>query len=197
MDDEVKEPAPKYNYISPEEYLEMERTAEEKHEYYKGQIFLMSGASWEHNVIVKNINTTVLPFLKGRPCDMYGSDLRIHIPENTLYTYPDFSIICGDPGTTDKEKDTIIKPSVIIEVLSKSTKDYDRGTKFNLYRSIKTLKEYILVDSMSVEVETYTRQDDNSWTLKEYKELADSFIIKTINLTLHLQDIYDNVHFEE
>ena len=95
MENEVKEPAPKYNFISPEQYLEMERAADTKHEYYKGEVFAMSGASRKHNIIVKNINTVVLPFLKGKPCDMFGSDLRIHIPENSLYTYPDFSIICG------------------------------------------------------------------------------------------------------
>jgi Uma2 family endonuclease len=197
MENEVKEPAPKYNYISQEEYLEMERVADEKHEYYKGEVFAMSGATWEHNVIVKNINTIILPFLKGKSCNMFGSDLRIHIPENTLYTYPDFSIICGNPETTSKENDTVIQPSVIIEVLSKSTKDYDRGTKFNLYRSIKTLKEYILVDSTSVSVELFTRLEDNSWHLTEYKELTATFHISTIDLTLCLKDIYDDVRFEE
>ena len=197
MENEVKEPAPKYNYVSPEQYLEMERAAETKHEYFKGEVFAMSGASWEHNVIAKNINTIVLPFLKGKPCDMFGSDLRIHIPENTLYTYPDFSIICGKPETTDDEKDTIVKPSVLIEILSKSTRDYDRGTKFSLYRSIKSLKEYILIDSTSIGVEIFTRQKDNSWILKEFKQLTDSFVISTIHLTLHLHDIYDDVSFEE
>jgi Uma2 family endonuclease len=130
MENEVKEPAPRYNFISPEQYLETERASDTKHEYYKGEVFAMSGASWTHNIIVKNINTVVLPYLKGKPCDMFGSDLRIHIPENSLYTYPDFSIICSSPETTDREKDTILNPSALIEVLSKSTKDYDRGTKF-------------------------------------------------------------------
>lgn len=197
MENEVKEPAPKFNYVSPDQYLKMERASEEKHEYYKGEIFAMSGASWKHNVIVKNVNTLVLPFLTGKPCDMFGSDLRIHVPENSLYTYPDFSIICGQPEIIDEEKDTVIKPSALIEVLSKSTKDYDRGTKFNLYRSIKTLKEYILIDSTSVIVEIYTRQEDNSWNLKEYKQLSDSFYISTIGLTLFLKDVYNDVSFDE
>jgi Uma2 family endonuclease len=197
MENEVKEPAPKYNYVSPEAYLAMERASEEKHEYYKGEVFAMSGASWEHNVIVKNINTLVLPFLKGKPCDMFGSDLRIHIPENTLYTYPDFSIICGEPETIDNEKDTVVKPSVIIEILSKSTRDYDRGTKFNLYRGIKTLKEYILIDSTSVCVEIYKHQPENSWQLTEFKKLSDSFFISTIGLTLQLKDIYEDVSIDE
>ncbi len=197
MENEVKEPAPKYNYVSPEAYLSMERASQEKHEYFKGEVFAMSGASWEHNIIAKNISTIILPFLKGSPCDMFGSDLRIHIPENTLYTYPDFSIICGKPEVTDKEKDTAVKPSVIIEILSKSTKDYDRGSKFMLYRSIKTLKEYITIDSLSFSVEIFTRQENNTWLLSEFKQLSDSFVISTISLTLQLKDVYEDVSIDE
>lgn len=197
MEDEVKEAVPKYNFISPEDYLAMEMASQEKHEYFKGEVFAMSGASWEHNVIAKNINTTVLPFLKGKPCDMFGSDLRIHIPENAFYTYPDFSIICGKPDTTGAEKNSALTPTVIIEILSKSTKDYDRGTKFMLYRSIISLQEYITIDSLSVSVEIYTRQQDNSWNMKEFKQISDSFYISTIGLPLLLQDVYENVSFEE
>lgn len=197
MDDEVKEPAPKYNYISPEHYLEMERASDVKHEYYKGEVFAMSGASLEHNDIFHNVYGGLTLFLKGKGCKPYGSDLRIHIPENSLYTYPDISIICGKAETTDNFRDNITNPSVIIEILSKTTKDYDRGTKFNLYRSIKTLKEYILIDSRSVSVEIFTRQEDNSWKLTEFKQLSDSFFITTISLTLQLRDIYEDVRFEE
>ena len=197
MENEVKEPAAKFNYVSPESFLEMERASKEKHEYFKGEVFAMSGASWDHNVIAKNINTLVLPFLKGKPCDMFGSDFRLHIPENTLYTYPDFSIICGKPETTDEEDDTVIKPSAIIEILSKSTKDYDRGTKFMLYRSIPSLQEYITIDSLSVSVEIYTRQEVNSWQLTEFKQLSDSFVLSTINLPLQLKDVYEDVRIIE
>lgn len=197
MENEVKEPAPKYNYVSPEAYLAMERASQEKHEYFKGKVFAMSGSSWKHNVIVKNINTLVLPFLKGKPCDMFGSDLRIHIPENSLYTYPDFSIICGKPETTDEEKDTILKPAAIIEILSKSTRDYDRGTKFSLYREIKTLKEYILVDSTRIFVELFRKQEDENWLLSEFKQLTDSFVISTIGLPLQLKDVYEDVSIDE
>ncbi|HLG40206.1 MAG TPA: Uma2 family endonuclease, partial [Chitinophagaceae bacterium] len=166
-------------------------------EYYKGEVFAMAGASKEHNIIVKNLNTIILPFLKGKNCDMFGRDLRIHIPENSLYTYPDFSIICGEWETLDEEKDTVKNPSAIIEVLPKSTEDYDRGGKFHLYRSIKTLKEYILVDSLSVSVELFIRQQDNSWRLNEYTQLSDSFFISTIGLTLFLKDMYDDVSLGE
>lgn len=197
MENEVKEPVPKYNYVSPEDYLLKERVSEVKHEYYKGEVFAMSGASWEHNVIAKNVNTLVLPFLKGKPCDMFGSDLRIHIPENTLYTYPDFSIICGKPETTDKEEDTIVKPSALIEILSKSTRDYDRGTKFNLYRNIQTLQEYILIDSTKISVEVFKKQEDGKWLLSEFKQVSDSFVISTIGLTLQLSDVYEDVKTDE
>jgi Uma2 family endonuclease len=197
MENEVKEPAPKYNYISPEEYLAIERDALEKHEYYKGKVFAMSGASLRHNYIFHNVYGALAIFLKGKNCIPFGSDLRIHIPENSFYTYPDISIICGTPETTDSFTDNITNPSVIIEILSKSTINYDRGTKFNLYRSIRTLKEYILIDLNSIMVEVYTRNNDNSWLLKEYKELSDNFCISTIDLTLSLKDIYHAVNFAE
>ena len=197
MENEVKEPAPKYNYISPEHYLEMERASDTKHEYYKGEVFAMSGASLPHNDIFHNVYGALTFFLKGKGCKPYGSDLRIHIPKDSLYTYPDISIICGKPQTTDIFRDNIINPSVIIEILSKSTKDYDRGTKFTLYRSIKTLKEYILIDSTSVSVEIFTRQEDNSWILTEFKQQSDRFTITTISLTLYLKDIYEDVSFDE
>ena len=197
MENEVKKPAVKFNYVSPEAYLAAERLATEKHEYFKGELFAMSGASWAHNVIAKNINTLVLPFLKGKPCDMFGSDLRVHIPENSLYTYPDFTVICGEWETIDSEKDTVTNPSVIVEILSKSTRDYDRGTKFNRYRSIKTLKEYILIDSLIVSVELFTRQNDERWILSEYKTLSDHFTIATIGLSLQLYDVYEDVRILE
>lgn len=195
MENEVKEPAPKYSYISPEEYLTQERASSEKHEYFKGEVFAMSGASLRHNDIFHNMYTTLAGLLKGKNCKPYGSDLRIHIPENGFYTYPDISIICGKPETTDSTTDTITNPSVIVEILSKSTSEYDRGSKFNLYRSISMLKEYILVDSNSVMVEIYCRQHDNSWILKEFRHLSDSFTISSINLTLQLKDIYNDVVF--
>lgn len=197
MENEVKEPAPKYNYVSPEQYLEMEGAAEIKHEYYKGEVFAMSGASVAHNDIAYNINRLVASFLHGKGCKLYGSDFRIHIPQNSLFTYPDFSIVRGKTDTADVYTDNLTNPAVIIEILSKSTKDYDRGTKFNLYRSIPTLKEYILIDSTSLSVEIFTRQHDNSWVLTEFKQLTESFVISTIGLTLHLHDIYDDVNFEE
>jgi Uma2 family endonuclease len=197
MENEVKEPAAKYNFVSPEDYLIMERASQEKHEYFNGEVFAMAGASIPHNEIFHNVYGSLWGFLKGKGCKPYGSDLRIHIPVNTLYTYPDISIICGRPETTDVFTDNVTNPSVLIEILSKSTKDYDRGSKFMLYRSISSLQEYITIDSLSVNVEIYTRLEDNSWRLTEFKQLTDSFVISTIALTLQLKDVYEDVSIDE
>ncbi|MEO6733360.1 MAG: Uma2 family endonuclease [Ferruginibacter sp.] len=187
---------PVLNYISEQEYLEAERKALEKHEYYKGEIFAMSGASFLHNKIFSNLFGGLASKLKGKSCVPYGSDLRIHIPSNSLYTYPDISIICGEIEPTDDQFDTATNPSVIVEILSPSTKDYDKGSKFTLYRNIETLKEYILVDSTSISVEKFIRNPDNSWVLTEYKLLTDIFVISTVDITITLSDIYEGVRFD-
>lgn len=197
MENEVKEPAPKYNYISPEEYLEMERLSDKKHEYYKGDVFLMAGASVQHNLICFNINSLAAAYINDKGFKLLGSDFRLHIPENTLFTYPDFSIICGDPAAATIYTDNLLKPVVIIEVLSKATKEYDRGTKFALYRQISSLMEYIMIDSTAVSVEQYTWQDDHKWILSEFKQLTDNFVISTIGLKLSLLNIYRDVMIED
>ncbi len=192
----VKEPAVKYNYVSAEEYLIAERAALEKHEYYQGEIFAMSGASRNHNEIFSNLFGGLFGKLKGKGCKPYGSDLRIHIPKNTLYTYPDISIICGDMDLTDKQFDTATNPTVIIELLSKSTRNYDKGEKFTLYRDIDSLQEYILVDTEKIHVEKHIRHADNSWQLTDYRSLEDSFTISTVDLTILLKDAYDGISFD-
>lgn len=197
MENEVKEPALKYPFISPEDYLAMERSATEKHEYFKGEVFAMSGASLEHNRIFHNIYGQLFTHLKGKDCTPYGSDLRIHIPANSLYTYPDISIICGTPELTDEWSDTITNPAVIIEILSKSTADYDRGGKFTLYRSIQSLKEYILIDSTQTCIEIFTKQFNEHWLLSEYKKLTDIVEVKTISFQLLLQEVYTDVFSEK
>lgn len=197
MENEVKEPALKYPLISQEDYLAMERSATEKHEYFKGEVFAMSGASLEHNRIFHNIYGQLFTHLKGKDCTPYGSDLRIHIPANSLYTYPDISIICGTPELTDEWSDTITNPAVIIEILSKSTADYDRGGKFSLYRSIQSLKEYILIDSTQTCIEIFTKQLNEHWLLSEYKKLTDIVEVKTISFRLILQEVYTDAFSEK
>lgn len=195
MENIITEPAPKYNYISQEEYLEMERTALDKHEYYQGEVFAMSGASLRHNRISVNTLTDLANKLKDKSGQPYGSDMRIHIPKNTLYTYPDISIICGDAELTDDKFDTATNPSVIIELLSKSTRNYDRFEKFSLYREIASLKEYILVDTLRIHVEKHIRNADNSWQLTDFYSLDDSFTLSSVNVTVCLADIYMGISF--
>ncbi len=185
--------APEIKYFTEKEYLDSERLALDKHEFYKGDIFAMSGASISHNKISKNILVDLGTKLKGKSCEPFGSDLRIHIPKNTLYTYPDISIICGEIETTDDKFDTVTNPSVIIEILSESTKNYDKGGKFTLYREIESLKEYILIDSESIMVEKFIKNTDNSWQLTEYKKLEDFFTIDTVEIRMEITTIYTGV----
>jgi Uma2 family endonuclease len=189
---EVKEPALAYDKqkYTIEEYLQMERASEVKHEYYKGEIFAMAGASTRHNIISINLIAALHSRLITSPCFPYGSDMRIHIPENTLFTYPDISIICGDINTFDKDRDTALQPIILIEILSKSTRDYDRGRKFKLYRDIPTIKEYMLVDSESIGVEIFRINEHNHWELEEYKNLKEIVSLPAIGVSLSMEDIY-------
>lgn len=187
--------APEIKHFTEKEYLEIERLALDKHEFYKGEIFAMSGASIPHNMIAMNCYVDLGTKLKGKNCKPFGSDLRIHIPKNTLYTYPDISIVCGDIETTDDKFDTVTNPSVIIEILSESTKNYDKGGKFTLYREIDSLQEYILIDSERIMIEKFTRNLDNSWQLNEYKAIEQNFRITTVAIEMNLSDIYAGVTF--
>ena len=178
-----------------EEYLAFERASLEKHEYYGGEISDMAGVGFNHNKLQKNFITEVGSFLKGKPCDVFGSDLKIHIPLNTLYTYPDAQIICGEAKMLDNAFDTVLNPIVIIEILSKSTQSYDRGDKFMLYRSIKTLNEYILIDSLSVKAEHFTKKSNEQWVLEEFNSLYDHLFISSIGYSLQLSELYSGIAF--
>ena len=185
---EVREPAIAY---SKREYLEMENAAIEKHEYYHGEIFAMSGAKMQHNRVVKNLYTQLIYKLKGKPCEPYGSDARIHVEKNTLFTYPDISVICGEPITRNNDDYNVLNPTIIFEVLSPSTKSYDRGDKFKLYRDIPTLKEYVLVDPEAIGIEAYRINRDGNWELKEYTNLSETLSLPSILVHIDLVDIYE------
>jgi Uma2 family endonuclease len=190
---EVKEPAVAYNKqkMSIAEYLEMENTSLEKHEYYKGEVFAMAGAKVPHNIIAANLLVVLMQKLKGKSSRPFNGDQRIHVEKNTLFTYPDISVICGDIITLNNDNYNVLNPSVIIEVLSNSTKNYDRGEKFKLYRAIPTLKEYILVDSESVNIEVFRLNLSNHWELEEYRKDSESLLIHAINTSLSLSEIYE------
>lgn len=190
---QAQEPAPAYarkNWTIGE-YLEMEAASDEKHEYYRGEIFAMSGASLSHNAIAANVIAELRNKLKSKGCRPYGSDLRIHIPSNTLFTYPDVSVFCGKVDTLNNDQFNALNPVVLIEVLSKATKEYDRGDKFQLYRDIPTLKEYILIDSLSVFVEAFSINDAGHWELRDYKTLDDLLLFPSLGISLPLKEVYE------
>jgi Uma2 family endonuclease len=193
MDLVVREPVVAYGKkkFTIEEYLEYENASEEKHEYYQGEIFAMSGSKVPHNTIAMNLAVLLGSKLKGKSCKPFNSDQRICIPENSLFTYPDISIVCGEIITKDNDDWNILNPSVIFEVLSPSTKNYDKGEKFQLYRDIPTLKEYVLVDSEKIHIEAFRINDNNHWELEEYKKIEDTLPVKTVQLSILLTDIYE------
>ncbi len=205
---EVREPILAYGKrkLTIEEYLAFERSSEKKHEYYQGEVFLMldelpggtsesavyakSGASQTHNIISVNVIGELYIRLKGKPCRPYGSDMRVHIPHNTLFTYPDISVFCGD--LEQSNEDTVVGPTIIFEILSPATKNYDRGDKFKLYRDIPSLKEYILVDTDNINIEAFRINKSGHWELEEYKTQSDILEIPTLSIDLPLELIYQH-----
>ena len=184
---------PKKSYYSPQEYLQMEREADYKSEYFQGEIFAMAGASFNHNIVNENCSVLIGSFLRKKPCQSFSRDMKLHIPANTLYTYPDLMVVCGDKKFVDGEKDIIMNPVIIIEILSKTTEAYDRGEKFALYRSIPSLREYVLISSTSIRAEVMRKENDlGLWFLaSEADTLEGSIEIKNIDLKLLLSDIYE------
>jgi Uma2 family endonuclease len=190
---EVRDPIVVYNkkILTEDEYLDFERNSETKHEYFKGEVFAMAGADVRHNKIFSNIFGELFTKLKGKSCQPYGSDLRIYVPENTFYTYPDITVICGDLIPSAKDHNSIIQPTVVIEILSPSTKSYDRGDKFRLYREIPTLRDYVLIDSQSISVEAYHLNKSRHWELEEFKTTESSLTLYSLNITMPLTEIYE------
>ncbi len=179
--------------ISLEDYLAAERQAETKSEYLNGDVFAMSGASREHNLIVWNLSGSLYAQLRGRGCEAYVGDMRVHIPATGLYTYPDIAVVCGEPRFEDGELDTLLNPTLLIEVLSPSTEGYDRGKKAAHYRALDSLREYLLVSQEEVRVELLTRQEDGHWLLSEASRLEETVSLGSIGCTLRLADVYERV----
>jgi len=188
--------APAIKYISPQEYLQMERASDTKHEYLDGEVVAMAGASLAHNDIVANLIGAINPFLKGTQCKIRPSDLRISIPSANSYTYPDATIICGKPEMEDDKFDTATNPAVIFEVLSGSTKDYDGGYKFLFYQRNPSLQEYILIDSRKKYAAIYTRQSTDLWKIEIFDAPNAVLPIKTIDYKLSFDDLYFEVEFK-
>jgi len=189
----VKKPEAEYDgarHFTPKDYLAVEKDSGLRHEFYQGTIFAMAGASQEHNRIVFNLTISLGIKMQGKSCDIFGSDQRVHIPSNSLYTYPDLTIVCDPPMMSGEENMSMTNPSVIVEVLSPTTKEYDRTTKFRLYRDIPTFQEYILIDSPSVLVEHHYKNADGQWICQTSDRFTDSLAIKTVDVSVLLSDIY-------
>jgi Uma2 family endonuclease len=179
-----------------EEYLAFERASQEKHEYLEGEVYLMTGASRNHNLIVVNVVTSLNSQLRERPCEVYAGDMRVKARPKD-YFYPDVTVVCDQPDFEDAAADTLLNPTVIFEVLSPSTETYDRGKKFQCYRTLASLWEYILIAPDAVRVEHYRRQEDDAWQLVDVTTLDVTFALPSIDCSLVLQDIYAKVTFDE
>jgi len=182
--------------ISEEEYLEGENLSETKHEYYRGEVFAMAGASRRHNLIVSNVITGLNLQLKKRPCRVYPSDMRLRIDLTGLYTYPDIMVVCGEEQFADENQNTLLNPDVIVEVLSDSTEGYDRGTKFQSCRQLPSLREYVLVSQNARKIERYARDDRNRWTLAETDEQHPEIILESIGCRLEVAEVYDKTELQ-
>jgi len=179
--------------LSAEEYLAFERQSEERHEYLDGEVFAMTGASLRHNRIIWNLVGTLAPQLRGRPCEAFIADMRIQVAATGLYTYPDLVVVCGEPRLADAYLDTLLNPTLIVEVLSPSTEATDRGRKFAHYRTLESLAEVVLVAQERVQVERYSRQPEGGWLLFEANRLEDRLLLPAIGCELPLADLYETV----
>jgi Uma2 family endonuclease len=183
--------------ISEEEYLVYERASPIKHEYYHGHIYAMTGGKEPHNLIAGNTLASLHGQLRRKPCRVYPSDMRVKVLRTDLNTYPDVVVICGQPQFTDAIRDTITNPTVIVEVLSPSTERYDRGLKFQNYRTIDTLHDYILIAQDHHHIEHYIRQQNGQWLLQEITHLDGEIHIPSIECTLRLDDVYEKVDLDQ
>ncbi|WP_394753492.1 Uma2 family endonuclease [Crenothrix sp.] len=182
----------KQTRYSAEEYLTLERNAPYKSDFHNGEIFAMTGASRKHNLVSGNIYRELSLQLKKRRCEAYMSDMRVKAAKARSYHYPDIAVVCGRPEFEDAHADTLLNPTVLIEVLSPSTEAYDRGGKFAHYRKIASLCEYLLVTQDQPSIERYMRQGD-VWILSESVDIEASMSIESIGCTLNLREVYDKV----
>lgn len=181
---------------SREEYLALERKAEYKSEYLDGGIFAMTGASRKHNLISTNLVTSLNVQLRGKPCEVYGSDMRLKVTATGLYTYADVVVVCGEPRFEDDFVDTLLNPTLIIEILSKSTERYDRIAESGYYRTLESLSEHLLVAQEAYRIEQYIKQNDEHWLLVETESLEGLVDLRSIGCSLALKDVYERISFE-
>ena len=181
--------------LTEAEYLELERAALCKSEFYQGEMFAMSGGKPQHSLIATNLAREFGNRLRDRTCVAYNTDLRLKIEATGLYTYPDLSVICGPLRFAEGTDDTVVNPTVIVEVLSDSTEGYDRGTKFEHYRQIPTLQEYLLVSQKAPRIEQFIRQADGDWLLKQAAGMEKGLELPSLGIVISLAKVFAQVSF--
>jgi Uma2 family endonuclease len=178
--------------LTPAEYLAIERKSETRNEYINGRLYAMSGASRRHNLITLNLAREISQQLRAKPCEAYAVDMRVKIDPTGMYTYPDIAAVCGEPQFEDSRIDTLLNPTVLIEVLSESTEAYDRGEKFAHYRRLESLREYVLVAQDRIRIEHY-RRDGEQWI---FEEAGGTLDLPAIGCSVSVEAIYEKVIFE-
>lgn len=187
---------PLKHFFTPEEYLQLEEISETKHEYFNGEIFDMVGTSRNHSLIAANLITALSNRLVAKPCEVYDSNIRVLVKANGLYTYPDVSVACGTPEFIHRQTDTLTNPTLIVEVLSPSTRNYDRGQKFELYKALASLRDYLLVEQDRVYVEYFHRaKGRRTWSAATFDHLKEAVSLQGIGCELPLREIYRKVQF--
>jgi Uma2 family endonuclease len=181
--------------LTEAEYLEIERRAECKSEFLDGEMFAMAGGTPNHSLIAANLIFALMMQLKGGPCRVYTSDLRVKVQESGLYTYPDVSVVCGPEQLEDEHDDVLLNPTVIIEILSDSREAYDRGRKFEFYRRLASLREYLLVSQHKPLVEQFIRQDNGAWLLHEIAGLEGKLKLPSLGFTIEMAEVYTHIRF--
>lgn len=181
--------------LAETEYLEIERAAQFKSEFFQGEMFAMAGGTLQHSLIVTNLARQFGNRLEGGNCLPYNADLRLKIEATGLYTYPDLSVICGSPRFAEGTDDTVVNPTVLVEVLSDSTEAYDRGKKFEHYRQIPTLQEYLLVSQQAPQIEQFIRQADGRWLLNEAAGIEQHLELPSLGIVIPLAEIFAKVNF--
>lgn len=183
-------------YYTPEEYLELEEPAEYKSEYKDGEIVPMAGGTTNHNKIAGNFYKKFPSIIKNQAYESYIGDVKLWIPRYRIYTYPDVMVVKGEPVYEGNSTTTITNPLLIVEVLSKTTKNYDKTDKFKYYRSISEFQEYIMIDQYTLSVEQYAKKVEGEWSFKEYETEDAVLVLNSVEFQLSLKDIYERVNFE-
>jgi Uma2 family endonuclease len=183
--------------LTPEQYLELERASEFRHEYYNGRMYAMSGGTHPHSIIIGNLGRVLGNALEKGPCLVTTSDFRVRVSPDGLYTYPDVVVVCDPPKYADGHRDTLENPVLLIEVLSRTTEAYDRGFKSAQYRTVDSLQEYALISQTEPRVEVFRRQAGGNWLLSEFVRMEASCRLESVGCTISLSDIYGKVSFED